>query len=170
MGQYICSNCRMGVERKGDCLQYRGVIRKVIKEIKYRGSYAMVNELVDLWDPHYKDQYTDAVVTAVPMWKPKERVRGFNQAELIAKELAWRWHLQYRRLLIRTRETRPMYGLSKTERIDNVRGAFRASDVTQPTKIVLVDDVWTTGATMRECELILTRFGTDRVFLLTLAG
>lgn len=164
-GLYICHNCRAQVLVNSQSLAYEGVVRQVIKEIKYRGSYAMASELVELWvdkcSGSTRQLDSDTVVTAVPMWGPKQKKRGFNQAEVVARELARSLRLEYQDLLIRTRSTRPMYGLTRGERFDNVRGAFELKrGVSLPSKVVLVDDVWTSGATMRECELVLKKGGT----------
>ena len=130
----------------------------------------MVAELVEIWDPPRPEG--EWIVTAVSMWEPKRKLRGFNQAELIARTLAKKWELEYLELLVRTRETKPMYGLNRAQRLANVQGAFRVitNNQTPITKrVVLVDDVWTSGATMRECERILTEAGVAKIELLSLA-
>lgn len=171
-GRYICRECSKSIVRQGGSLQYRGVVRKILKEIKYRGSYDMVTEVVELWNPICPNQ--NSVVAAVPMWEGKKRLRGFNQAELIARELAKRWEMPYVELLRRSRATAPMYGLKRWERVENIDGAFEINPKSQIRKfsnvnIVLVDDVWTSGATMRACELVLRKAGFVTIELLALA-
>lgn len=164
--------------REGEnSLRYEGVVRKMLKEIKYRGSYDMVKELVDLWER--KTRYTigvapNTLVTAVPMWGPKKKKRGFNQAELIARELAKRWDLEYRELLIRTRETQPMYGLDREQRRINIHNAFaiitnNQIPITKLKSVILVDDVWTTGSTIEECEKLLINSGIEKVIKTVIA-
>lgn len=130
----------------------------MIKEIKYRGVYQMVEELVERWDPEKPSEFDlDLVVTSVPMWRQKIKSRGFNQAQLMAVALARKWGLTYLEIIERERETKPMYGLNKRERLDNVKNAFRPREnVSEPalakmSGVILVDDVWTSGATLEEC-------------------
>lgn len=166
VGDYFCNYCRKIINHKGESLAYVGMVRQAIKEIKYRGTHDLITELVEIWDP---PQCDGVVVTCVPMWEPKRRVRGFNQAELIAREVAKKWGVEYKELLRRTRETRPMYGLKLAERSINVRGAFEPMKRgVMPEKVVLIDDVWTSGATLRECERILRKHGAREVGMLAM--
>lgn len=107
---------------------------------------------------HYLSKKLDAsdfdVVTAVPLHPQDKKLRGFNHSELIAKELAQMLKLPYRRLLKKIRRTKPQKALKYSERIVNMEGAFA---VTKPRKvegkrILLIDDVCTTGSTLSECE------------------
>lgn len=114
------------------------------------------------------------IVTSVPMWREKERERGFNQAQIVAQLLGNNINL-----LERVRETKPMYGLKRKDRLKNVCDAFRLNPKSEilnlpdrqagPKLIVLVDDVWTTGSTMRECAGVLKRAGVGEVWGVTLA-
>lgn len=168
-GCYICQNCQRSIRRRGGGLRYEGVVRRAIKEIKYRGTYDLVTELVSIWNPQKLSG--EILVTAVPMWAGKERKRGYNQAELIARCVARRWSKPYAELLTRVRETRPMYGLNKVERKENVWRAFRVNNQEpQIGKVILIDDVWTSGATMRECAEVLQRAGWERVICMALAS
>lgn len=174
-GRYICVKCSEGIGVRGVGLRYEGVVRKVMKEIKYRGSYDMVDELVGVWERRTRNTLhvtRSAVVTSVPMWEIKKRLRGFNQAELIARAIAKRWGLPYQEMLVRERETRAMYGLSRKDRVTNVSDAFRLRDtihVDTFTRVILVDDVWTSGATMEECCKVLRDAGVKTVHKLALA-
>lgn len=188
-GRYFCLECQRRIGRRGESLEYQGIVRRAIKEIKYRGMYDLVSELVDIWGPEKPE--VDVLVTSVPMWRGKKRVRGYNQAELIARVVARRWGAEYVELLLRSRETRPMYGLKKGEREENVRGAFEInpkskisnykqiqnSTQVRNTKyemrnriLVLIDDVWTSGATIRECVQVLKQAGWEKVLPMALAG
>lgn len=174
-GKYICDKCAKSVRMRGETLAYEGNVRKIIKEIKFRGSYEMIKELIDLWEIKTGVwKIEGGVVAAVPMWGLKKRIRGFNQAELIARELARRWKVQYVELLARIRETKPMYGLNKQERKENVKGAFQINipntDVINIHKCILVDDIWTTGSTLRECEKVLIHAGIKQVIKVVIAS
>jgi len=108
----------------------------------------------------------------VPLHKKRLRLRGFNQALLLAHGVSLRFRipLNYDNL-VRTRYTRPQVELSGRERAENVRGAFdliRSAEVCEK-KILLIDDVFTTGATMNECAKVLKDAGARSVTVLTLA-
>lgn len=175
-GKYVCDVCRGKVTTSGESLRYEGAVRKLLKEIKYRGTHDMVSELVELWEEKIGEGVTfstNVTVTAVPTWWKKMRQRGFNQAELLARELARIRGARYLDMLIRTRETKPMYGLSREERQKNIEGAFGPKTMQRELKsedvVVLVDDVYTTGATMRECRGVLEKNGVSKVIPLTIA-
>ncbi len=173
-GRYFCLECQRGIGRRGESLEYRGIVRRAIKEIKYRGTYSLVGELVEIWKPKMPEG--DILVTSVPMWQSKRWRRGYNQAELIAKEVAKRWGVEYLETLIRNRETKPMYGLKKEERLENVRGAFETksqipnSQILKYNALILIDDVWTSGATMEECMRVLKCAGWKKVIPMALAS
>src|SRR5207253_5531346 len=115
------------------------------------------------------------VIIPVPLYRGKRRERGFNQAELIArkalKELAWP-HVQLMTDVVeRIRPTASQIGLTRPQRRENIRGAFRVS---HPTKIagrdvLLVDDVLTTGTTASECARIFRKAGAQNVWVATVA-
>ncbi len=156
-------------------LPYRGPVQRCLKNVKYKSSWNVIQTLTEIWMKKIDSRFEilgDTAVTAVPMWARKERARGFNQAERLAKMVAETWGMVYCDCLERTRETRPMWGLSRNAREDNIRGAFRGvrprhSDTVS--RILLVDDVWTTGATMRECARILKQNGAKEIWGVALA-
>ncbi|MFH1244180.1 MAG: phosphoribosyltransferase family protein [bacterium] len=162
------------MERLEVGLPYRGLVQKCLKKVKYKSAWEIVSFLFCIWKENCSDTVSrDTVITSVPMWREKERQRGFNQAEIIGKLLARNGRVSYLAMLERTRETRPMFGLKKKERRENVRGAFRVQNQCHSDKvsqIILVDDVWTTGATLRECARVLKEAGVREVWGLTLAG
>lgn len=203
-GKYICNKCWRGVEgasqvcprcgessrdgwRHGRCkvgkltrmygsYKYRGVVQKLLKKVKYKSSWKMVDELADKWVQDVSDQiledvsYAQVVVTSVPMYGGRQRERGFNQAERLGRKLAEKLGLEYVEMLERVRSTKPMYGLSKEGRRENVRGAFKTvgmgENMVSPVHdlVIIVDDVWTTGSTMRECARVLARVGVEEVW------
>ena len=112
---------------------------------------------------------TDAVVP-VPLGIKGLRERGFNQSLLLAKVIS-----QHTKVplamdgLRKVRETRPQVGLSARERAKNLRGAFSVRGNFRKMKLLLVDDVMTTGATVKECTTQLLNAGAEEVTVLTLA-
>ena len=119
-------------------------------------------------------------IVPVPLYAKKKTQRGFNQAEVIAratlKHLARSGRFEGRfeictGVLARTRETASQIGLSRRQRRENLRGAFAISDPAPILKrnVLLIDDVFTTGATAAECALVLRRAGAGRVWVATVA-
>ncbi|MHB8418836.1 MAG: phosphoribosyltransferase family protein [Myxococcales bacterium] len=112
----------------------------------------------------------DLLLAPVPLHRRRLGERGYDQAWLLASALAEDLRLPaLPRLLHRTRDTRPQVGLDRAEREANVRGAFEAGSAASGRTILLVDDVLTTGATLREAARALRRAGALDVFALTLA-
>ena len=114
------------------------------------------------------------LVVPVPLYRSKRRQRGFNQAELIArvalKDKTFRCELRAD-VLERMRPTVSQIGLTRAQRIENVRGAFRVSHLNRVAgrAILLVDDVLTTGTTASECARVLRRAGAEKVLVATVA-
>ncbi len=134
----------------------------------------MLKEAIDPLRPAIAD--SSIVVTPVPLFATKLRQRGFNQSELIGKAAVRLMPEESRlpldaRILQRCRDTRSQIGLSRHQRIENVRGAFV---VVKPgaianRNVLLVDDVFTTGTTISECARVLRRAGAVKVFVATVA-
>lgn len=108
-------------------------------------------------------------ITFVPMHPEDERQRGFNQAELLARELGNLWNIPVVRALEKIKKTEPQASLSHEARRENIRGAFRLAKFPPCASILIVDDVCTTGATLSECAQVLMESGIARVYGLTVA-
>ena len=115
------------------------------------------------------------LVIPVPLHSSKLRQRGFNQTEVIARatlrNAAWRHMRLETRALVRHRETVSQAGLTRHQRRKNIRGAFRVKTpaAVAGRDILLVDDVFTTGATVSECARVLRRAGARGVWVATVA-
>jgi len=183
-GKYICKKCSLffseapsifmtgGLEELVGAWEYEGLIKNIIFKIKYDGMFDAIGELVEkafkIREPYIPE---DTTITFVPMFRKKEKRRGFNQAELIAKKVGEITDREVLSLLEKIKDTPSQTELNKEERIENVKGAFCSmSDIKQTWEnVLLVDDVWTSGATMQECCRILKRSGVKRVWGFTLA-
>lgn len=160
---------------------YKGLIEKAIKKLKYRFVSDLAEDLVELFlsfageDKTFSHfcQQENVFFVPVPLHPKRKRWRGFNQAELLGRMICKNLGLTFwPDLLLRTKNTKPQTQLDEKERKKNIRGAFKASPhifVSQYPNILLFDDVWTTGTTLRECGKVLKRAGVKKVWGLTLA-
>jgi len=173
-----CGRCRRGLtpfDAGASLGPYDGALRSLIHELKYRGRLRVADRLAEvlLTQPNVLALLTpDAVLVPVPLHPRRRRERGFNQAERLARQLAARTgHRVVETALVRRRDTPSQAGLSATNRRRNVMGAFvvrrRGRIAGRP--VVLVDDVMTTGATVRACAEALRAAGAIQVRVLTLA-
>lgn len=111
------------------------------------------------------------LVTPVPIHPDRLAERGYNQAELLARPFCQHTRLRLENgLLQRVRATAHQVGLSAAERQENVADAFRASHATQQKTVLLIDDVYTTGATLQACAQALVDAGARNVYALALAS
>jgi len=111
------------------------------------------------------------VVCAVPLHESRLRERGFNQSEALAEAVGGSIGKPLRPLLARTRPTLPQVDLPAESRPANVRGAFEArlEEVIEGQRVLLIDDLFTTGATLVECARMLRRAGAEEVRIFALA-
>jgi len=111
-------------------------------------------------------------IVPVPLHRKRLKERGFNQAQLLGRVLAkhWRINLSVHNLR-RVRWTEPQIGLCAADREQNVRGAFQVADPVQfeGRRLLLLDDVYTTGSTVGECARTLKRAGAEEVRVVTVA-
>ncbi len=154
---------------------YAGTIKQIIILFKYGQHESLKRPLVEfLLKSQEARKLMEGVdlVIPVPLHPSRQKERGFNQSELLAEEIARRNKLQLaRRVLIKTRKTLAQVSLEAEERRNNLLGVF---SVRKPKKIsgrviLLVDDVFTTGSTCRECSRTLMEAGAKEVRVLTLA-
>jgi len=109
-------------------------------------------------------------IIPVPLSKNALRERGFNQSLLMAKVISKNLRIPlYMDLLLKIKDTLPQVGLNAKERKKNLRGAFKARRKINSLRLLLLDDVMTTGATARECSKTLIKAGAKEVIVITLA-
>ncbi len=180
-GGFRCHSCR---QRSPPLLvraatEYRGSIPSAVFRFKYAGRKSLAKSLGTLlryaWN-HSPELHNVQGVIPVPLYPKNERVRGFNQAELLASQLASDIGLPLVPLLIRSRKTPSQTELNRSERRDNVRAAFTLQPLTAAQReilhgrsFLLVDDVCTTTSTLAECARVLRRGGAGAVKALVLA-
>lgn len=172
---HVCNKeSRIGFVHK-ECLEYTyldGVIslssytpllRDLIFRVKYQYIYQIFNDLGDILSEYLKSysifkgvNSSNIVVTSVPLSKRKYKVRGFNQSEVLAKRVSKNLDIKYINLLIRTKETKALFSQDKYSRHESIHNAF---EILQKKIdwgcIVIVDDIYTSGATLNECAKVL---------------
>ena len=165
------------VFRKGySCLTYGLYEREMILDYKYNGKGYLGKKFGDiLFDRIRWENLKIDVIIPIPIHRTRERKRGYNQTELMAARLAQLWGKTLMPdALQRTRETILLRSLSPIERESALRGAFavtKKGKAELPGKaILLIDDIYTTGATIDECSRILLECGAAAVDFLTLAS
>jgi ComF family protein len=149
---------------------YEGVARELIHLLKYDRVLPVASYLAERLNT--LPASTAELVAAVPLARARQRERRFNQAALIARRLARLRRTPFSdRLLVRRRETQSQAGLTAEERERNVNGAFGMVDArkVKGKRVLLVDDILTTGATARECAAVLKRAGASYIGVLTVA-
>ncbi len=182
-GADICARCREhppAFKRARAAWLFEGPARETIHKFKYNRRFALAPRLaramanapatsimLEAWQPQ--------CLVPVALHSSRARARGFNQSALLARELGALFDLPAHDLLRRNRRTPPQVGLNLKERRQNVRQAFeinqnlwRKHDL-DGARILLIDDVFTTGATLNECARVLIQAGASAVGALTIA-
>jgi len=150
---------------------YEGPLRDLIHLFKYAKVETLAKPLARLLVQALPlDERFDCII-AMPMHWRKRWQRGFNQAELLARPVARRYGLRLSSNLKRRRYTKPQAGLSEAARRENLKGSFetRRPEQLAGKRVLLVDDVFTTGATLRAAAAALKSAGAAHVSALTLA-
>lgn len=158
--------------------RYDGVVRKALIGLKYRFAYEIAKELSHALTYYLRNNFTalpvQAILVPVPLHRSRENWRGFNQSQeigkLIAQKMNWKFIPD---LLIRAEKTIPQAGLSRSERIVNLKNVFVLNEkyktILRAWPIIIFDDVSTTGTTLKEAGKVLKRARFTKVWGLTVA-
>ena len=175
---------RFGLDGLWSLGVYQNPLREAIKQLKYgkvsAAAPVLVDILIEYWarfqpfvlDQIKKDKGIGWVVIPVPLHWWKENDRGFNQSSLLGQMLSKSLGLDYCEGLKRIRYTKSQVKLKGKDRYQNIKDAFAISpnyELTTMNSVLLIDDVWTTGSTMKECCYVLKRAGAKQVWAVTLA-
>jgi ComF family protein len=163
-----------GLDRCISCFAFDGVVKDAIHRFKYSGELSLRDYFASQLFKRLPDLPDFDVVVTVPMHKNKIVKRGFNQAALIAASVARRAGKKFcHGALVRISDGASQTQLQRTERIASVKGAFNIDDSAQENiknkKVLIIDDVTTTGATICECAKVLKKAGAEKIYALTLA-
>jgi ComF family protein len=175
---FSCANCEHRILHFDSAVaayRSRGLVRKLVHEFKY-GRHRHLRYPLAGWlgeamiDPRLRGLHFDAIVP-VPLHPARERERGFNQATLLAELLSGQIAVPLRPVLERIRFTKTQTAHDRAERMENLRDAFRLrkkADVRQ-LRLLLIDDILTTGSTLSECARVLKEAGAISVHAATAA-
>ncbi|MBX6763646.1 MAG: ComF family protein [Rubrobacteraceae bacterium] len=164
----VCGRCRgldYAFERARSALVYEGVGKELVHTLKYQAYFGAVERVLAPLLTGLVEGRFDLIVP-VPLHRSRLRKRGFNQSWVIARALARRINTPVSDKLVVVRRTRDQVDLSGRERWANVRGAFGAREAVVG-RVLLVDDVFTTGATMSACAAALLEAGAEQVHALS---
>jgi ComF family protein len=174
-----CTSCGDGVHlfSKGfACVEYGAAERDILHRFKYKDKAYLGRKLAEIMrDRIQPENLTPDLILPVPMYRRKEKVRGYNQAAVLARELARLMGKTYcGNMLLRCSDTAAMNRLGAEERIRNVSEAFTIAsakrDLLKGKKVLLVDDIFTTGSTADSCTEALLQAGSSEVFVFVFAA
>ncbi len=188
-GKYFCEACLKTVEISDECFNYhlslfcyRGLMREAIKQLKFKFLKDIEEELQPLIESGLRRKLTQPNtelfweflqlkprIQPLPLFWFRRNWRGFNQAEMIAKIISRQLKLRLVDCLERIKLTKPQSRLPRSKRLTNVKDIFRIKPGRLPGAILLIDDVWTTGATMREAMVVFKAAGVKSIWGLSLA-
>lgn len=176
---HLCADClgsRPLFARHRSAARYEGIVKDIILLYKYRGFAVLSGVLAELvlCSLAGDEDFWSGIeaVVPVPLHPAREKSRGFNQARLVAKRLAKQRHLPLLAgRLVKVRKTEPQTSLGGQAREVNLKGAFqvRKCGGIKGKTVLLVDDVYTTGSTIRECSAALRKAGVREVRAVTVA-
>lgn len=166
-----CQNVESYFKVNRSSLLYEGEAQRLIHEMKFGKKKYIAHTLGAIMsDTYLKYSMSADVIVPVPMTDAEVKCRGFNQSELLASQLGERLGLIVLPALVKVKETKSQKELTGKERAENLSGCFEC--VTKHAaglRILLVDDVFTTGATANECARVLLRAKAKEVSVLTAA-
>ena len=182
--EWLCDDCRKVLARRwigafpeskldgaAAAYHYAGPAGGVVRNLKYRGVTALAEPMAkSMLSALEQIQPVGAeMVVPVPMHPKRLKRRGYNQSELLAREIAAALEVPCEDGLVRVRDTVQQARLDGDERRKNLKGAFRAEPCVSGWRVLLVDDVYTTGETARQCAEALRRGGAISVSFLAYA-
>ncbi len=170
---------RFGVDELVSVYRYDGVVRRVLKKVKYkltRKSFLwFLNEIfIDIQTGFNQALkiHKNITLCPIPLHPTRQRQRGFNQVEIIAKFLSLKFKIPISNLLVRVKNTKPQSDLqTHQERKNNIKNSFKLikKDINLGKTVMLVDDIVTSGHTVREAAYILKRNKIKKVIVFSLA-
>lgn len=171
---YLIDNQKIYWDKLLYVFKYKGIIRKYILEYKFGDKPYMSNffayELLKNKKVYEILKFCDIIIP-VPLDRKKQNQRGYNQTELIAKVLSQKTRINFQKVLLKVKHTKTQSLLENSDRKKNVENAFciKNTELVKNKKIIIFDDIYTTGATANEISKILKEAGAKKVFVLVIA-
>jgi len=189
---YICPKCKVILKKieKGQIISYKahhfekhfylfiyeGIIREKLIQYKFQNQ----NYLCDFFSKILLNNEKLSrilknydIIIPVPMYPQKEKIRGYNQTSIIAKKIAEKSKcLDFDdTVLKKIKNTKTQSSLNKSDRMNNIKNAYKVFNIQKikNKKVILLDDIYTTGATVNECSKMLKKSGTKEVLVITIA-
>lgn len=174
---YRCPDCekiKHYFKRNVSVFEYKGDIKETIYRFKYSNMRCYAEffgaEAIKQYGKLLRTWKVEAIIP-VPMYKPKRKRRGYNQAEEFARCLGKEIGIRVdTKLLIRNKDTAPMKTLSKQQRYENLLKAFKVNNKPTYKRVLVVDDIFTTGSTIDACARVLRQNGVENVYGLCIAS
>ena len=153
---------------------YEGKVREAICRYKFYGKKDYACQFAEIMAKTFKERYSHDeydFITSVPLSESRLKERGYNQAELLAQELSKAVKIPYKNVLKKVKDNKTQHDLNLEERIENVKGVYAVLDnsLVKGKRIVICDDIITTGSTLSECINELLKSGAKKVNSITLA-
>ena len=191
--EFLCKKCYIMLKRQARCMvdnyvnhdknfdehlyifKYEGIIRKIILRYKFQDKSYLYKTFVDFL---LKDENLFEIlkkydtIIPVPISRKRQKQRGYNQSELLAREIEEHTNLKCENLcLFKTKDIVEQSKLNREERIQNIQGAYELKNpqLLVHKKIILLDDIYTTGSTVDECCRILRKAKPRKLGVLTIA-
>jgi len=167
---------KYGVDGFVSTYEYNALFKRIIHTVKYAGAYKVLEDLFRIPTPSIIEVFVrwnrlaPFVIQPVPLHAQKEKKRGFNQSDHISRFCSYVTKQKILSLLQRQKDTVSQASLKDVnKRRSNMSGAFLVSQTNLPKNVLLVDDVVTTGSTVKECTKTLKMGGVQTVFVMSLA-
>lgn len=183
---HVCGNSSFALAVHKECLdstnlddlyffcEYNESAKKIIEQVKYGESFSIIDQIALNMSNYFKFLFADSiptnlVITYVPSFWRKENTRGFNQSKLLAKKISFYLNIECVDLLNKLKATKKQAGSTKKSRQEKLNKTFGFSAKNSYKKILIIDDVHTTGATLNECASVLKENGVEEVIGFTFA-
>ncbi|MDO5702902.1 MAG: ComF family protein [Lachnospiraceae bacterium] len=169
-----CMNVRHRYVRGRGVFVYDDVMRRMLTDFKYRGRREYghtIGRLMAQYAVSFMEEWQPDIIVPVPVHASRKRSRGYNQAEILSGEIASYFDMTHAAdTLVREGNTAAMKTLSSSERTANIRSAVRCEKPSEDGgSVLIVDDIYTTGATVDACAEVLIEAGYGEIFFLTAA-
>ena len=178
MENSLCENCakyEFEFDLAASAYCYEGAMRELIHKLKYSGEQWIADLMASTMCEILSQRGWEIdIITFVPMYKLKQRARGYNQAELLAKGVAKSCGVECKEILKRSKNITPQSKLDKSERMENIKDAIVINDKLDidldGKRVLVIDDILTTGSSLNECARVLKKMGATQVYGLCLCS